>query len=87
VVDFKRVHLADSAACKLILRLAHSMRERDTDAALEWCEDQLLAEILQRDSERPKFSLSKLDVFQGLSAEEYSLLETIVRPLLFNRER
>jgi glutaminase len=119
VVDFKRVHLADSAACKLILRLAHSMRGRDTelmfaeisadgplagisrelsehegdwllrvfrdvDVALEWCEDQLLAEMLQRDSERPKFSLSKLDVFQGLNAEECNLLETIVRPLLFN---
>ena len=26
IVDFKRVHLADSSACKLILRLAHSMR-------------------------------------------------------------
>jgi glutaminase len=58
---------------------------RDVDVALEWCEDQLLAEMLQRDSEQPKFSLSKLDVFQGLNAEECHLLETIVRPLLFNK--
>jgi CRP-like cAMP-binding protein len=58
---------------------------RDVDVALEWCEDQLLAEMLQRDSEQPKFSLSKLDMFQGLNAEECHLLETIVRPLLFNK--
>jgi glutaminase len=119
IVDFKRVHLADGSACKLILRLAHSMRGGDTelllaeiahdgplatlsrelaeheverlprlfpdvDAALEWCEDQLLVELLHREPE-PKFSLFKLDVFSGLNAEECRLLETIVRPLLFNK--
>jgi glutaminase len=31
VVDFKRVHLADSAACKLVLRLAHAMRDGKTE--------------------------------------------------------
>ena len=31
VVDFKRVHLADSAARKLILRLAHAMRDGETE--------------------------------------------------------
>ena len=36
---------------------------RDTDAALEWCEDQLLAGARQ-DAE-PKFALSELDVFKG----------------------
>ncbi|MGB0056719.1 MAG: glutaminase, partial [Methyloceanibacter sp.] len=80
VVDFKRIHLADTAACKLSLRLAPSMREsdtelmfaeiandgplagisrepseheadrllhvfRDVDVALEWCEEELLAEV------------------------------------------
>lgn len=119
IVDFKRIHLADSSACKLILRLAHSMRDRgtellfaeigndgplasisrelaehetdrllrvfrDVDAALEWCEDQLLADTLNIDAQ-PKFSLSKLDAFRGLSAEECHLLETIVKPLLFNK--
>ena len=34
IVDFKRVHLADTSACKLILRLAHSMRESDTELLL-----------------------------------------------------
>jgi len=119
IVDFKRVHLADTSACKLILRLAHSMREgetelrfaeiandgplarisrelaehetgrllrvfRDVDVALEWCEDQLLANMLKHDAE-PKFALSELDVFKGLSAEEYRLVQTIVRPLLFDK--
>jgi glutaminase len=118
-VDFKRIHLADSAACKLILRLAQSMRGsdtelmfaeitndgplagisrepseheadqlrrvfRDVDVALEWCEEQLLAEVASQDAE-PKFALSKLDVFNGLSSDECHMLETIVRPLMSNK--
>jgi hypothetical protein len=78
IVDFKRVHLADTSARKLIVRAARAMAGggtellfasmaedgplgrlaqafaepenahlvrmfRDADAALEWCEDQLLA--------------------------------------------
>jgi glutaminase len=119
IVDFKRVHLADAAARKLIMRLAHAMREggtellfvdiandgplgllsrelaeheterlvrvfRDVDAALEWCENQLLAQLLKHAPE-PKFSLPELDVFKGLSAQEFRLLETIVRPLVFEK--
>src|SRR5262249_20843697 len=119
VVDFKRVHLADSSACKLILKLAQSMGDgdtelmfaeiandaplaalsyqlgehepdrplrlfRDVDTALEWCEDRLLVEPLHRAPDT-KFSLSKLDVFHGLSTDECRLLESIVRPLLFNK--
>jgi glutaminase len=119
IVDFKRVHLADSSACKLILRLAHSMRAgqtellfaeiandgplagisrelakheterllrvfRDVDAGLEWCEDQLLTNMLHQNTE-PKFALSELDVFMGLNAEEYRLVETIVNPLIFEK--
>jgi glutaminase len=113
------VHLADSSACKLILRLAHSMRAgqtellfaeiandgplagisrelakheterllrvfRDVDAGLEWCEDQLLSNMLHQNAE-PKFALSELDVFKGLNAEEYRLVETIVNPLIFEK--
>ena len=33
----------------------------------------------------PKFALAELDVFKGLSAEEYRLVETIVRPLIFDK--
>jgi glutaminase len=119
IVDFKRVHLADTSARKLILRLARSMHDgetellfanivndgplvplsrelaeheverlvrvfRDLDAALEWCEDQLLARSL-RGAAEPKFALSELDVFKGLSAGEYRLVETIVRPLIFDK--
>jgi glutaminase len=119
IVDFKRVHLADIAARKLVMRLARSMRDglsellfaniandgplgplsrelaeheeerlvrvfRDVDAALEWCEDQLLARSLKGVAE-PKFALGQLDVFKGLSAEECKLVETIVRPLMFDK--
>ena len=119
VVDFKRVHLADASARKLILRLAHSMREgptellfaeiandgplgplsqelaahetdrllrvfRDVDAALEWCEDQLVLDTRKYPPD-PKFALAELDVFKGLSTEEYRLVETIVRPLIFDK--
>jgi glutaminase len=119
IVDFKRVHLADASARKLIMRLAHAMREgstellfvdiasdgplgalsrelaehetdrllrvfRDVDAALEWCENQLLAQLLKHAPE-PKFALPELDVFKGLSPQEFRLLETIVRPLVFEK--
>jgi glutaminase len=119
VVDFKRVHLADAAARKLILRLAHAMHDggtellfvdiandgalgllsrelaeheadrllrvfSDVDAALEWCENQLLIQLLSRAPE-PKFALPELDIFKGLSPQEYRLLETIIRPLVFEK--
>jgi glutaminase len=119
VVDFKRVHLADASALKLIMRLARGMREgptellfaeiandgplgslsrelaeheadrivrvfRDVDAALEWCEDRLVEASLSRAPE-PKFALTELDVFRGLNAEELHLVETIIRPLIFDK--
>jgi glutaminase len=120
VVDFKRVHFADTSARKLIQRAARSMageeielvfsaiaddgplgplarelaeqgeEERlvrvfsDTDSALEWCEDQLLARS-PRVSTGPKFALSQLDLFKGLKPEELRLIETIVRPLIFEK--
>jgi glutaminase len=56
----------------------------DADAALEWCEDQLLAHSPQGVS-GPKFALAELDLFKGLSPEEYRLIEPIVRPLIFEK--
>jgi len=119
IVDFKRVHLADTSARKLILRAAQSMAggetqlvfaniaddgplapiarelaehegERlvrvfcDADAALEWCEDLLLARSPYGGG-GPKFALNQLDLFKGLKPEEYRLIETIVRPLVFDK--
>ena len=57
---------------------------RDVDAALEWCEDRLLSNMLHQNAE-PKFALSELYVFKGLNAEEYRLVETIVNPLIFEK--
>jgi glutaminase len=52
VVDFKRIHLADTAACKLILRLAQSMRESDTELMFaEIANDGPLAGISREPSE------------------------------------
>lgn len=119
VLDFKRVHLADPSARKLILRaaramagsgtellfasmtddgplaaLAHAFAEdankslvrlfRDADAALEWCENKLLAEGEQA-WQGTKFGLSEINLFKGLSAEECRLLEGIVQPLVFDK--
>ena len=102
IVDFKRVHLADTSARKLIVRAARamaggetelvfaSMREdgplaplarafaepenenlvrifRDADAALEWCEDQLLAYGTQG-AAGTKFALSRDQPVQGIEA-------------------
>jgi glutaminase len=119
VVDFKRVHFADTSARKLIERAAHSMADsdaelvfaaiaddgplgalarwlaeheenrfvrvfRDSDAALEWCENQLLVSSLNAGL-GPKFALAELDLFKGLSPEEYRLIEPSVRPLVFEK--
>jgi len=119
VVDFKRVHLADASARKLIARAARSMAGGETelvfaaiaddgplailarelaeqaeerlvrvfsnsDAALEWCEDQLLARFTH-DATGPKFALSELDLFKGLKPEDFRLIEPIVRPLIFEK--
>ena len=118
IVDFKRVHLADAAALKLITRAAQSMAGgtaelifadvaddgpiapvarklgeeaqrarirtfRDADAALEWCEDELLASTSFVAG--TKFALTALDVFKGLKPEEYRLIEQVVRPLIFDK--
>lgn len=118
IVDFKRVHHADSAASKLIVRTVramaggeteivfasidadrpldgliralaeteegHRLRQfRDTDAALEWCEDQLLAGM--GSTAGTKFALRQINLFDGLTAGECKLVEGIVRPLVFEK--
>ena len=118
LVDFKRVHLADASAHKLIARAARSIADSgaelvfasiaddgplgtlarelgaqeerravcifsDTDAALEWGEDRLLAGSSKGSG--TKFALSELDLLKGLSAEDYRLIEPIVRPLVFEK--
>ena len=47
-------------------------------------EDRLLARSPQGGSE-PKFALSELDLFKGLTPEEYRLIEKVVRPLIFDK--
>jgi glutaminase len=56
----------------------------NVDAALEWCEDQLLASS-GHGASGPKFALAELDLFKGLKKEEYRLIEPIVRPLMFEK--
>ena len=122
VVDFKRVHFADTSARQLIYRAARAMAGgeaelvfstiaddgplgplardlidhgkagrvvrvfADTDAALEWCEDQLLARSPQVSS-GPKFALAELDLFKGLKPAELRLIEAIVVRLSSTRAR
>jgi len=118
VVDFKRVHQADTSARKLIVRAARSMAAsetelvfasiaddgrldglvralatsedghrvrqfRDADAALEWCEDQLLAGTAF--GHGTKFAVSEINLFNGLSADECRLVESVIRPLVFEK--
>jgi glutaminase len=54
----------------------------DTDTALEWCETALLREGAV-DATAAKWSLSALDVFQGLGRDAIRLLEGIVQTLQF----
>jgi glutaminase len=117
IVDFKRVHLADTSARKLIVRVARSLAQsetelvfagiaengpleslvkalaesdkervklfRDTDTALEWCEDKLLAGASF--GVGTKFNVSEINLFKGLAPAECRLIETIIRPLVFEK--
>jgi glutaminase len=52
------------------------------DTALEWCENRLIADAtVGRDL--TKFSLGALNIFAGLTPEDLKILETAVRPLVF----
>ncbi|ODA68244.1 Glutaminase 2 [Methyloligella halotolerans] len=119
IVDFRRVHLADDSACRLIARAASYMADggpklmfceiaedgplkpllvqlreamagdelllfEDADAALEWCEDQLLDTLAPSRSEA-KFALSELEIFKGLDPSECRMIEGLLRPLIFER--
>jgi glutaminase len=52
------------------------------DTALEWCENRLIADA-SSGRDLTKFSLSALNVFAGLSADDLKILESAVRPLVF----
>ncbi len=56
----------------------------DTDAALEWCEDEILARS-SHDGVKAKFALAELNLFKGLNPDELRMLETLVRPLIFEK--
>ena len=58
--------------------------EADVDAALEWCEDRILAG-LSEGADLSEFSLARLEIFQGLSREEHRLLESIAQPMTFDK--
>jgi glutaminase len=54
----------------------------DRDAALEWCENRLIAASAPH-RDQTKFSLAELDLFRGLKRDELKLIEALVRPLVF----
>lgn len=54
----------------------------DCDAALEWCEERLLAETGGPGTHTP-LSLQQIDLFHGLTREELKPLEHLARPLVF----
>jgi len=57
---------------------------RDADAALEWCETELLAAGTQS-WQGTKFALAEINLFKGLTPEDCRRLEAIVQPLIFEK--
>ncbi|MDX2233606.1 MAG: glutaminase A [Hyphomonadaceae bacterium] len=55
----------------------------ERDEALEWCEDKLIAGDAPAPRAQPTFSLARLDLFAGLSAEDIHLVESVARPFSF----
>lgn len=54
----------------------------DTDHALEWCEERILAEEPDL-QDRSKLGLAQLDVFRGLGRDALRSLEQVVQPMHF----
>ena len=54
----------------------------DCDAALEWCEERMLAETGSPGTHTP-LSLAQIDLFHGLTREDLKPLEHLARPLVF----
>jgi glutaminase len=52
------------------------------DMALEWCENRLIATAASG-RDLTKFSLGALNIFSGLSPEDLKIIESAVRPLVF----
>jgi glutaminase len=56
----------------------------DRDAALEYCEDRLIAAASAfRAGER--YALAEMDIFRGLADEDMTLVESAARPFVFER--
>ncbi len=53
----------------------------DTDAALQWCEDQVIGHAATGLATR--FGLAELSIFAGLSQEEIRFLEKVVKAMVF----
>lgn len=69
------------AALETHADFAETVFER-RDLALEWCEDKLIPAAANT-SNLKTLALSKLDIFTGLTPEELSTLEGMVRPMVF----
>jgi glutaminase len=74
--------LAEAIAAESSGRLARVFH--DVDAALEWCEDQLLARA-GHGGLATRYALSEINLFKGLNSAECRLLEAIVQPLIFEK--
>ena len=55
----------------------------DTDHALEWCEDRLLAQLAPGHSSARQVELADQDLCQGLNAEDLEQLQAIVEPVTY----
>jgi glutaminase len=54
------------------------------DTALEYCETRLIAHTATG-RDHTKFSLGSLDLFNGLTPDELKIIETTVRPIIFEK--
>jgi len=79
------VRLGDSKGTQEPLEgmLAEAVAAGDADAALEWCEDQLLSGAAYNFG--TKFSVPQINLFKGLSPDECRLVEAIIKPLVFEK--
>lgn len=81
-VDHSRTPMLLREAISSLAQSSDLQVQADSDAALEWCENEILASDPDK-TDRTRFALESLQIFSGLDTDELRQIEQMIHPLHF----